>query len=240
MAVSRRRASTYDSTSNRSTPLEAAPPLVRHMMVECAERPRVGGHRGVREVARDHGPQPAPLFGDGVVPAVTQLRRDLPKRGSYTGAPSFAMKQECSPPGLAADAREPQEGEWSCLAQPAPLRRVAAMRPTQSVGPFPRAVRARTARTACASRPRIAWHRLMLQAGVHRYAPRRSRGRADLPRAAGRPVGIPTPSGAPAQPCAVARAAQPGEASCGPLREAERWKTEQPKPSDHTGRTQKV
>ena len=66
-----------------ATPPEAAPPQISDVVMERPECPEIGGHCVVCEVARDHGLQPPSLCGDGIVPALTQLRADpccLPPR----------------------------------------------------------------------------------------------------------------------------------------------------------------
>jgi hypothetical protein len=96
---------------------------------EGPERPTIRGHRVVREEARHHSLQPSPLFGNGVVHAVTQLLLHLSKLRSHTVAPSFALELERSAPGLAAYEREPQEGRGLWLAKPfslSPCRRLTA------------------------------------------------------------------------------------------------------------------
>jgi hypothetical protein len=96
---------------------------------EGPERPTIRGHRVVREEARHHSLQPSPLFGNGVVHAVTQLLLHLSKLRPHAIPPCLAKEQERPAPGLTAYEREPQEGKGLWLAKPfslSPYRRLTA------------------------------------------------------------------------------------------------------------------
>ena len=78
-----------------TTPKRTAPEI-GDVISEGPECPTIRGHRVIREEARHHGLQPSPLFGNGVVHAVTQLLLHLSKLCSHAIAPSFALELERS------------------------------------------------------------------------------------------------------------------------------------------------
>src|ERR1019366_6524413 len=86
-----------------TTPPKRAPPEIGDMVSERPECPTIRGHRVVCEEAGDHCLQPAPLFGNGVVHAATQLLLDLPQPRSHPITPSLTLKLEGPAPRLAAD-----------------------------------------------------------------------------------------------------------------------------------------
>ena len=99
------------------------------MVAERAKRPSVRRHGVIREEPCDHRLQPSTLFRNGVVHAVPQLHLELPKRRSHAVSSCLALELERPAPRLAADEREPQEGEGLRFAKPSPLpphRRMAA------------------------------------------------------------------------------------------------------------------
>src|SRR4051812_40603941 len=73
----------------------------------------------VAVVAFQDLPQPMPLFGDGLVPAPSQLFLDLLKPHPHAVAPGLPFEQEAPLAGSAADEGEAQEGEGLRLAEPA-------------------------------------------------------------------------------------------------------------------------
>ena len=115
-----------------ATPPEAASPQVRDVMVERPECPGVRGHCVICEVSRDHCPQPPSLFGNGLVPPVTELRLDVLKRSPHAITPTVAEELEGSPPGFAADEDDPKKVKVSGLPNPRRWRRAAAKRPNSS------------------------------------------------------------------------------------------------------------
>src|SRR5260370_4891294 len=96
---------------------------------ERDQRPTVGRHGEVVEVALDDLPQPFSLDWYWLVPAPSQLLFDGLQLRPHAVAPSLALDEELAPPRLAADEGEAQEVEGLRLAQPASLaarRRMAA------------------------------------------------------------------------------------------------------------------
>jgi len=73
-----------------TAPPKRAPPEFGDVIAEGTKSSRVRGHRVVGEVARHHGLQPAPLFGDRVVHAATQLHFDFLQFRSHAIASRFA------------------------------------------------------------------------------------------------------------------------------------------------------
>lgn len=76
--------------------------------VECAD---VRWHCGVSQEPSHRRLQPPPLFGYRAVHSAPQLLLDLPEFGRHLVAARLAVGQEGSRSGLAANEREPQEGE---------------------------------------------------------------------------------------------------------------------------------
>jgi hypothetical protein len=78
------------------------------------------------------------LVGDGVLHAPPQLLFDLSEFRSHAIAARLALELEGSPPRLAADEREPQEGEGLRFAEPTLLASLGRMATKlQQAGLFP-------------------------------------------------------------------------------------------------------
>ena len=102
---------------------ERAPPKISDVMSECPECPGIRAHRVVREVPRDHRPQPSPLFGNGVGHAFTQSRLDLLESCPHRVAPRRDLPQM---------KMKPRKVKVSGLPNPRRFLLGAAKRPTSS------------------------------------------------------------------------------------------------------------
>ena len=91
------------------------------MVPERGQRPRIGGHGVVVEVALDDIPQPLSLSGYRLVHAPPHLRFDHLELRSHAVRPGLPFDLEFTRSGRAADEREAQEVEGLRFAEPAPL-----------------------------------------------------------------------------------------------------------------------
>ncbi len=73
---------------------ERASPEPDDLGPEVAKSRIVSRHGMVGEEASDHLRQPSPLFGDGLVPSLSQLLLDLPKLRPQARAPGLPLQQE--------------------------------------------------------------------------------------------------------------------------------------------------
>src|SRR5665213_1244311 len=93
--------------------LAAAPeriePVPSHLVTERLHGIGVAGNGVVGEMPSHHGAEPAPLFGDGKVPASLDLVLDLGKLGPHPFRDGLALHPEPPCLVLPADVREAQE-----------------------------------------------------------------------------------------------------------------------------------
>src|SRR5271168_867137 len=73
---------------------ERASPEVADVVAEGLQCPKIRRNRVVVEESRDNLRQPSPLFGDRLMPAMSQLLRDLRKLGLHAVAATFPLEQE--------------------------------------------------------------------------------------------------------------------------------------------------
>src|ERR1700736_7067771 len=88
---------------------------------ERGQRPTVGRHGMIVEVALDDLSQPFPLDRDRLVPALPQLLLDGLQLRPHAIGPGLPFDLELAPTRLAAEEDEAQEAEGLRLAEPAPL-----------------------------------------------------------------------------------------------------------------------
>lgn len=95
--------------------LTAAPerlePEPAHLAVQGADGPTVAGHGVVGEMSSHHARQPAPLVGDGLVPAVLELVLDLLELGPQSLRDGMTPKPEAAVLALPTDVGQAQEIE---------------------------------------------------------------------------------------------------------------------------------
>ena len=109
---------------------ECSMPMPCDLVAEGRHRFDVAGHGVVGEMSSHHACQPAPLLGDGLMPAPPQLVLDLLELRPHPFCDRDAPQPEPPVPGLPADMREAQEIERLRLPdRPAAERRWAANRP---------------------------------------------------------------------------------------------------------------
>src|SRR4051794_1673917 len=104
-----------------AAPPERTPPEVAHPMPERRERPAIGGHRIIGEVASDDLPQPRALDRDRLMHAPPKLLLHLLELGTSPIGPGNPLEEEPSLAGPAADVCEPEEVEGFRFGQ-APAR----------------------------------------------------------------------------------------------------------------------
>ncbi len=91
-------------------------PVTRNLGPEGAERGDVGWHGVVREIPRRYLAEPAPLLGQGLMPALREGDLDRPESRPHPGSRRMPYQEKLSRPGLSADVRKTEEVE--CLRGP--------------------------------------------------------------------------------------------------------------------------
>ena len=82
---------------------QGAQPAPRHLVPECCQGSRVGGHSIVVVVSGNNLSQPAALVRDGIVATASQLSLDFQEFGPLTFSYRVAHEQELPAPSTSAD-----------------------------------------------------------------------------------------------------------------------------------------
>ena len=112
-----------------AAPFERTSPEIGDPETELVQCPNVSRHRVVSQEASDDLPQPLPLFGNGVMPSLSNLLLNFLELSPQTVASGLPFDQEATVAACTANEGEPEEVEGLRFSEPAPsasVRREAA------------------------------------------------------------------------------------------------------------------